>query len=204
LQGNQAKFRNDRAMEERNLPHASGDLWVFAYGSLMWRPGFDFVERVPARVIGAHRSLCVLSHRHRGTPERPGLVLGLDRGGTCRGIAYRVAEAKRAATLAYLREREQVTKVYRESMRAVWLLGDAERQVQALCYMVDRAHPQYAGRLSLDQQLHHVRQGHGHSGANRDYVISTVQELEALGFRDANLHLLAERLKGAHETPPAP
>jgi glutathione-specific gamma-glutamylcyclotransferase len=198
------RFRTQRAMEEHNLLHATGDLWVFAYGSLMWRPGFDFVERLPARVIGAHRSLCVLSYRHRGTPERPGLVLGLDRGGTCRGIAYRIAESKRAATITYLREREQVTKVYRESLRAVWLLGDPERQVQALCYMVDRAHPQYAGRLSLDQQLHHVRQGHGHSGANRDYVISTVQELEALGFRDANLHLLAERLKGAHETPPAP
>ena len=191
-------------MEERNLSHASGDLWVFAYGSLMWRPGFDFVERVPARVIGAHRSLCVLSYRHRGTPERPGLVLGLDRGGTCRGIAYRVAESRRAATIAYLREREQVTKVYRESMRAVWLTGEPERQVQALCYMVDRAHPQYAGRMSLDEQLHHVRQGHGHSGANRDYVISTVQELEALGFRDPGLHLLAARLKGARDAPPEP
>jgi len=186
-------------MEERNFSQGPGDLWVFAYGSLMWRPGFDFVERVPARVIGAHRSLCVLSYIHRGTPERPGLVLGLDRGGTCRGIAYRVVESKRAATIAYLREREQVTKVYRESMRTVWLLGEPERQVQALCYMVDRAHPQYAGRMSLDEQLHHVRQGHGHSGANRDYVISTVQELEALGFRDAGLHLLAARLKGAHD-----
>jgi glutathione-specific gamma-glutamylcyclotransferase len=191
-------------MEDRNLPHAAGDLWVFAYGSLMWRPGFDFVERLPARVIGAHRSLCVLSYRHRGTRERPGLVLGLDLGGTCRGIAYRVVESKRAATVAYLREREQDTKVYRESMRAIWLLGDTERHVQALCFVVDRAHPQYAGRMSLDQQLHHVRQGHGQSGANRDYVISTVQELEALGFRDANLHLLASRLKGAHDTPPAP
>jgi glutathione-specific gamma-glutamylcyclotransferase len=191
-------------MEDRNLSHAAGDLWVFAYGSLMWRPGFDFVERLPARVIGAHRSLCVLSYRHRGTRERPGLVLGLDLGGTCRGIAYRVVESKRAATVAYLREREQDTKVYRESMRAIWLLGDTERHVQALCFMVDRAHPQYAGRMSLDQQLHHVRQGHGQSGANRDYVISTVQELEALGFRDANLHLLASRLKGAHDTLPAP
>jgi glutathione-specific gamma-glutamylcyclotransferase len=191
-------------MQQYNPEHAPGDLWVFAYGSLMWRPGFDFVERLPARVVGAHRSLCVLSYRHRGTPERPGLVLGLDRGGTCRGIAYRVAEAKRAETFAYLRKREQITKVYRESMRAVWLLGRPERQVEALCYMVDRAHPQYAGRMSLEDQLHHVRQGHGHSGANRDYVISTVQELEALGFRDPNLHLLAERLKGGHETPPAP
>jgi cation transport protein ChaC len=191
-------------MEQHKSEEAAGDLWVFAYGSLMWRPGFDYLERRPARVIGAHRSLCVLSYRHRGTPERPGLVLGLDRGGTCRGIAYRVAESKRTATVAYLREREQVTKVYREAMRMVWLLDEEERQVEALCFVVDRAHPQYAGRMSLEQQLHHVRQGHGKSGANRDYVISTVQELEALGFRDPELHLLAERLKGAHEIPPAP
>ena len=179
------------------------DLWVFAYGSLMWRPGFDFLERVPARLIGAHRALCVLSYVHRGTPERPGLVLGLDQGGTCRGLAFRVAAAHRTKTLAYLRAREQVTKVYRESLRSVWLLDDARQQVRALCYVVDRSHPQYAGRLSLADQLHHVRQGHGHSGANRDYVLATVTELEAQGFRDANLHLLAERLKGAHEIPSA-
>lgn len=191
-------------MEQRTPDQETGDLWVFAYGSLMWQPGFDFVERVPARVIGAHRALCVLSYRHRGTRERPGLVLGLDRGGTCRGIAYRVAGANRTATLAYLREREQTNKVYRESMRSVWLPGDPARQVAALCFMVDRAHPQYAGRMSLEQQLHLVRQGHGQSGANRDYVISTVKELEALGFRDAALHMLAERLKGGHELPPAP
>jgi cation transport protein ChaC len=194
---------NDRAME-RTPDQATGDLWVFAYGSLMWRPGFSFAERVPARVIGAHRALCVLSHIHRGTPERPGLVLGLDRGGTCRGIAYRIVESERAATIAYLREREQVTKVYRECLRSVWLLGEPERQIEALCYVVDRGHPQYAGRMSLDEQLHHVRQGHGRAGPNRDYVVSTVKELEALGFRDAGLHLLVERLKGAHETPPEP
>jgi cation transport protein ChaC len=195
-------------MPRANLENDNGDLWVFAYGSLIWRPGFDFIEQQPARVVGAHRSLCVLSYIHRGTPERPGLVLGLDRGGTCRGIAYRVAASRRTATVSYLREREQVSGVYRETMRAVWLFGEPERQVQALCYVVDRGHPQYAGTLNLEQQLHHVRQGHGRSGANRDYVLSTVKALEALGVRDADLHLLAERLKGAHETapvtPPAP
>jgi cation transport protein ChaC len=178
---------------------AAGDFWVFGYGSLMWRPDFAFVERAEARLIGAHRALCVYSFVHRGTSERPGLVLGLDHGGACRGIAYRVAAARRAETVAYLRAREQVTMVYRECTRRVWLNGSPERPVSALCYMVDRGHSQYAGRLSLEQQLHHVRQGHGQSGANRDYVMATVAALEALGLRETELHLLAERLKGAHD-----
>jgi cation transport protein ChaC len=183
--------------------HANDDLWVFGYGSLIWRPGFEHVERVPARVIGLHRSLCIYSFVHRGTPERPGLVLGLDIGGACRGIAYRVAARHRAETLAYLRAREQATAVYRETVRVVWLAGNPERRIDAVCYMVDRGHEQYAGRLSHEQQLHLVRQGHGRSGNNRDYVIETVGALEALGIRDRELHLLAERLKG-HETHAAP
>ena len=182
------------------IDRADQDLWVFAYGSLMWRPGFAFLERLPARLIGAHRALCVLSHVHRGTPEKPGLVLGLDHGGACRGIAYRIAAAARGETVAYLRAREQVTLVYRECVRAVWLSGTPERRVAALCYMVDRGHPQYAGRLSVDEQLHLVRQGHGRSGANRDYVLATVRALETLGCYDRDLHLLAERLHGVHET----
>jgi cation transport protein ChaC len=188
-----------------NSDIAADDLWVFGYGSLMWRPGFPFLDRVEARLIGAHRALCVYSFHHRGTPERPGLVFGLDLGGACRGIAYRVAAAERDRTVAYLRTREQVTMVYRESTRPVWLKCEPERRVTALCYMVDRGHPQYAGRLSMEQQLHHVRQGHGQSGANRDYVIATVGAMESLGLRETALHLLAARLKGAHETgTPAP
>jgi glutathione-specific gamma-glutamylcyclotransferase len=175
------------------------DLWVFGYGSLIWRPGFDFLDRRKARAVGAHRALCVYSFVHRGTPERPGLVLGLDRGGNCRGIAYRVAAAKRAETIQYLRDREQVTLVYREAWRTVWLDEDPKLRVHALCYMVDRGHEQFAGRLTLEQQLHHVRQGHGHSGNNRDYVIETVGALEELGFRDHDLHLLAQQLKGGRE-----
>jgi len=174
-------------------------LWVFGYGSLMWRPGFEVLERVPARLKGLHRALCVYSFVHRGTPERPGLVLGLDRGGMCRGIAYRVAAAARAKTVAYLRGREQVTSVYLETMRRVELEGAARRQVMALCYIVDRGHVQYAGRLSLAERLHHVRQGHGQSGPNREYVIEAVRALEALGYRETDLHLLAERL-GKQET----
>jgi cation transport protein ChaC len=176
---------------------ADEDLWVFGYGSLIWRPGFEHVERVPAHIIGLHRSLCVYSFDHRGTPEKPGLVLGLDFGGACRGIAYRVAAKRRAATIAYLREREQTTFVYREITRMTWLPGPPERRVEALCYAVDRGHAQYAGHLTHDQQLHIVRQAHGRSGNNRDYVLETVKSLEALKIVDHDLHVLAERLKGS-------
>jgi cation transport protein ChaC len=180
--------------------HETGDLWVFGYGSLMWRPGFDVLERVPARLIGLHRALCVLSYVHRGTPEKPGLVLGLDRGGMCRGIAFRVAAAKREGTIAYLRGREQVTSVYLETVRRIELEDEARRQVRALTYVVDRGHVQYAGRLSVEQSVHYVRQGHGRSGQNRDYVIETVRALEALGYRETDLHRIAEGLKGGQES----
>jgi len=172
----------------------TGDLWVFGYGSLMWRPGFEFLERVPARLIGLHRALCVYSFVHRGTPERPGLVLGLDRGGMCRGIAFRVAAIARAGTIDYLRSREQVTSVYIETMRQIELEEPAKRRVRALCYTVDRSHVQYAGRLTLADSLHYVRQGHGKSGADRDYVLETVRALEALGYRETELHVIAEKL----------
>jgi cation transport protein ChaC len=151
-----------------NAAHETGELWVFGYGSLMWRPGFAYLERTPARLIGLHRALCVFSFVHRGTPERPGLVLGLDRGGMCRGIAFRVAAAARGETIEYLRGREQVTSVYVETMRQIELEDETRGRVRALCYIVDRSHVQYAGRLTLAESLHYVRQGHGRSGPNRD------------------------------------
>src|SRR5712664_3903883 len=186
-----------RAMPAKILSEAEsskGDLWVFGYGSLMWRPGFEFLEQVPARLIGEHRALCVYSFDHRGTPEKPGLVLGLDRGGACRGIAFRVAAQHHNHTVQYLRSREQTTNVYREVMRSVWLENEARQRVSALAYVVDRGHVQYAGRLSLAEQLRHVQQGHGQSGANREYVLSTVGAIEAEGFRDRQLHQLATML----------
>jgi glutathione-specific gamma-glutamylcyclotransferase len=184
---------------------ANNDLWVFGYGSLMWRPGFPYLERLPARLIGLHRALCVYSFVHRGTPEKPGLVLGLDRGGACRGIAYRVAAADRDAAVSYLREREQATSVYLETMRRITLATSPSRDVTALVYVADRGHVQYAGRLDLDRQVHLVRQGHGQSGANRDYVLSTVSEIEAQGCHDSALHAIAERLRaGGADVPVHP
>jgi cation transport protein ChaC len=192
-----AKILSEAELSQGDL--SQGDLWVFGYGSLMWRPGFDFIEQVPARLIGEHRALCVYSFDHRGTPEKPGLVLGLDRGGACRGVAYRVAASHRNHTIDYLRSREQTTSVYHEVMRSVWLENEARQRVSALAYVVDRGHVQYAGRLSLTEQLRYVQQGYGRSGNNRDYVLSTVTSIEKQGFRDEQLHRLALMLH--NETP---
>jgi glutathione-specific gamma-glutamylcyclotransferase len=170
------------------------ELWVFGYGSLMWQPGFAFAERAPAALIGAHRSLCIYSFHHRGTKDHPGLVLGLDQGGACRGMAFRVAPEQYDTTLAYLRAREQVTEVYVETMKPVSLLDGSAREIEALCYMVDRAHPQYAGRLSLERQAELVRGAAGLAGANTDYVFNTVRHLEEAGVYDAELMALAARL----------
>ncbi|PTW63366.1 cation transport protein ChaC [Breoghania corrubedonensis] len=169
------------------------DLWVFGYGSLMWRPGFEHTEVVPALLRGLHRSLCVFSWVHRGTQQQPGLVLGLDRGGACRGLAFRVEAQRRDEVVTYLRDREQVTMVYREVLRDVVL--DGGRRVRALGYVVERAHEQYAGALPLERQLEIVRRSHGQSGPNRDYVLNTADHLSDLGIRDSHLHWLAEALR---------
>lgn len=168
-------------------------LWVFGYGSLMWRPGFAFVESQIATVPGYHRALCVYSHVHRGTPEKPGLVLGLDRGGSCKGIAFCVSASTAEATIAYLREREQVTSVYRE-LHLQARLADG-RRVTALSYAADRCHGQYAGRLERGELERLVLQGRGASGANPEYVRNTQMHLAQLGIRDATLDWLAQRLE---------
>lgn len=168
------------------------DLWVFGYGSLMWRPGFVFAERQAAFVRGYHRSLCVYSHVHRGTRESPGLVLGLDRGGSCKGAAFRVDARKAGATLAYLREREQVTSVYRELVLPASLADG--RAVAVVCYVVDRNHAQYAGRLDRAELARLVVQGVGLSGSNPDYVKNTQAHLTELAIRDETLEWLASRL----------
>ncbi len=170
---------------------AAGDLWVFGYGSLMWRPGFDFDESHGATVRGYHRALCVYSHVHRGTRERPGLVLGLDRGGSCKGVAFRVNADRVEATLAYLRGREQVTSVYREVFLPARLVDG--RQVAAVCYVADRGHAQYAGRLEREELLRLISQGVGASGDNPAYVRNTHAHLTELAIRDETLAWLTRR-----------
>jgi cation transport protein ChaC len=172
------------------------ELWVFGYGSLMWRPGFAFEARAPGLLKGEHRALCVYSTFHRGTKEQPGLVLGLDRGGACKGIAYRIAQGAEDVTIAYLREREQVTDAYVEATRKVRLLDGSDRIVEALTYLVDRNHVQYAGALTLEEQHRIVRGGKGESGENVEYVLNTVRHLEEVGVHDPELAALADLLAG--------
>jgi len=176
--------------ESRTQP----ELWVFGYGSLMWRPAFAFDSSAPGLLKGAHRALCVYSIFHRGTKEQPGLVLGLDRGGACRGVTFRVVPGAEQDTIAYLREREQIAQVYVEAYRKVRLLDGSGREVTALTYVVDPKHEQYAGRLPLEEQLRMVRGGKGQSGENVEYVLNTVRHLEEQGVHDALLSALAARL----------
>lgn len=171
----------------RDFAHVpGGELWVFAYGSLMWRPGFDFAEKRLARVFGFHRSLCISSHHHRGTPERPGLALGLDRGGCCWGLALRATAATAEAALAYLWEREMIGQVYRPLALTVYdPAGSAFGS--ALAFVVRRSHPQYCGGLSDAEAAERLRICRGTSGGNLEYLAETVQGLERIGVPDRHL-----------------
>ncbi len=159
-----------------------GDFWVFGYGSLMWRPGFAHIETRRARLHGFRRSLCVMSHIYRGTPERPGLVLGLDHGGSCVGLAFRVPGDLRGEVLAYLRDRELVTNVYIERSLSIRVEGGGIEP--AICYVVDRAHEQYSGSLPEAEAARMVSGAVGQAGTNEEYVVNTIEHLRALGIRD--------------------
>lgn len=180
---------------------ARGDLWVFGCGSLMWRPDFAFVERASARLDGYHRCFCITSTHHRGSAARPGLVLGLDRGGSCLGIAYRVAADQAQSVRTYLRRRELISGVYREVFPHVVLPSDemhqAPRHVEALAFIVERAHPSYAGALPLQQQARIIRGARGISGDNLDYLVNTVSHLRQVGVRERELERLVA-LAAAH------
>lgn len=181
-------------------PQAEQRRWIFGYGSLMWRPGFEFLRQVPARLSGYHRRLSVYSNHYRGTEEKPGLVLGLDRGGSCVGIAFEIADDKWLEVLDYVRQREMITGVYREIVKQVYLDGQT-RPVLAVTYAVDRKHPQCAPRLSVEDTMVYVAQGHGLSGSCVDYVRNTLQHLRGMGLHDTGLEKLApalENLSGPH------
>ena len=163
----------------------AGAFWVFGYGSLMWRPDFPHLETTNAVCHGYHRELCISSVRYRGTPERPGLVLGLDRGGTCRGRAFRIAEDAVASVVAILHEREMTTAVYRPT----WLKLRLEngRRVQGYGFVARRDHVQYRGTLPPEEAARLVRESAGSMGPNVDYVRNTLDHLRAIGLDDRKL-----------------
>ena len=169
------------------------DLWVFAYGSLMWNPGFEYAESAPATLYGYHRSLCIYSRIYRGTAERPGLVLGLDRGGACRGLAYRVPALGAAEAFDYLERRERSRGEYVPRRCPLHLKG---RVVSALCYIADRAHYDYARGLGLNEMAPLIRRGTGRHGRNVDYLANTLRHLEDLGVHDPRLTQLLEVVRG--------
>lgn len=166
-------------------------LWVFGYGSLIWSPCFAVERRVTARLEGWRRSFCMVSWHYRGTRERPGLVLALDRhlGAVCHGVAFLVERGAEAAALAALREREMVSDAY-EEMR----LPLADPPVTALTYVIDPAHVQYCVH-DVDTQARMIAEAAGERGPNRDYLMNTVEHLDALGIPDADLHELAGRVR---------
>jgi cation transport protein ChaC len=174
---------------------ASRPCWVFGYGSLMWNPGFATPQTQAARLHGWHRAFCIYSEHYRGTPQKPGLILGLLPGGSCRGRAHRLPRRNYDAVRRYLWDREiNNDGIYEEAVRPI-LLGDG-RVVEALVYLADRRHRQFAGKLPLAKALRLVRQGLGTTGTNLAYVENTVTHLRQLGLRDAGLEALARRAAG--------
>jgi cation transport protein ChaC len=169
-----------------------GDFWVFGYGSLMWMPGFDYLERRLARLDNFKRCFSLASWHYRGTRERPGLVLGLDwaPGESCTGIALRVCPSQDRHVREYLAARELVSYAYFETIYPVTLLcagpGRGETR-EALCYIVDRTHEQYAGGLTLEEQAERILLAAGSSGPNADYLARTLAKLDELGIADPEL-----------------
>ncbi|MEO1611614.1 MAG: gamma-glutamylcyclotransferase [Pseudomonadota bacterium] len=174
------------------MTDAPSDLWVFAYGSLMWKPGFDYVERRRARMPGYVRRFCLDSVTYRGTPDYPGLVLALDEesGGACDGVVYRVAAAEREATHQYLRDRELITYSYLEKFLPVAL--DGGERVDALAYVMDRSHRQYRGGLTPERQAEVIATAHGPAGSNVEYLENTIDHLAEMGVDDAELMRIYE------------
>jgi cation transport protein ChaC len=184
-----------------------GDLWVFGYGSLMWSPGFRSSHKAPGKVHGYHRSLCIYSHRYRGTLARPGLVMGLCPGGSCWGMAYRVSARSVRRVLGKLYVREMRNRVYHPTFVRVRVAGG--REIRALAFVADITHRQFVGDLDVTRTARFVAQGVGERGHNIDYLSYTLAHMHELGVRDphldrvllAALELRARRRKKRHNPP---
>ena len=171
-----------------------GDLWVFGYGSLMWSPGFRYAEKETALARGYHRALCILSSRYRGTPEKPGLVMGLCRGGSCWGMAFRVPAARVPRVLAMLWKREMLNKVYKPTL--IRVTASPGRRIRALAFVADTHHRQFVKELDLHGRARLVAQGIGQRGRCVDYIRNTLEHMLALGVNDPHLARVLDLARG--------
>ncbi|MBU3914036.1 gamma-glutamylcyclotransferase, partial [bacterium] len=166
-------------------------LWVFGYGSLIWNPAFRYAEKRPARLFGFHRSFCLYLTIGRGSPEKPGLMLALDRGGSCNGMAFRIATEDIESETKILWMREMISGAY----NAHWGNLKADSGViQGLTFVINRDHSRYNGKYSLDETVKALRRGEGYLGTCREYLENTVQGLNEINIHDKYLNMLCKRL----------
>ena len=163
-------------------------IWVFGYGSLMWRPGFPFLESRPAKLDGFSRDMCLVSIHYRGTRDKPGMVCGLRPGGECRGRAFRIAPDQAAQVIGYLDDRELISYIY--IPRHIMIELDTGVRVVARAYMADATHDQFAGQWSDEVKAQHIAQGEGSEGRSLDYLANIIEHLRVLDITDANLEVL--------------
>lgn len=164
-----------------------GDIWVFGYGSLIWNPAFHFVEKRIARLTGYHRRFCLWTHLGRGTPEQPGMVLGLERGGSCVGVAFRIAAAAVQDEVEIIWRREMVSGAYHPRWTK---LSTEEGPVTAVTFVINPDHPRYACKPPESEIVASLANAAGPLGAARDYLDNTVDHLDELGIRDRGLRRL--------------
>ena len=180
--------------QHEGITHPAGDFWLFAYGSLMWNPEFDYLRSETARLYGYHRCLCLWSVEYRGTLEKPGLVMGLDQGGSCLGRAYLIGEKSATNIMHKLNEREMITGAYYSKVKSLRL--STGEQVNAVCLIARRDHPQYATGLDQQTKIKLVQQAHGKRGSNLEYVVNTVSHLKEMGIADRSLAGMGEQGTG--------
>ncbi|WP_417790594.1 gamma-glutamylcyclotransferase [Terasakiella pusilla] len=166
------------------------ELWVFGYGSLMWSPGFEYEQVCLATLAGYHRDLCVLSYVFRGTPEVPGIVMGLRPGGHCQGRAFKISAKDEADVMAYLQAREMINNVYDPCWLEITL--EDGRRCPAYTFVARRDHDQYVGDEPQHEKVRLVLQGFGQGGSALEYLDNTCTHLRDLLIRDAALETILQ------------
>jgi len=197
------KERSTHVAEILARARQPGRIWVFGYGSLMWNPAFHYVERRTARIYGFHRQFCMWSRGGRGSPERPGLMLSLESGGNCAGVAYRIAPEGAVTELDVLWRREMSSRSY----RPVWVTAYTRRGPEpAIVFAVNRSHERYVPGLDTETIARYLATGAGLNGSCREYLFDTAEHLRELGIHDRRIEALARRVRDlrAHEEPPSP